>query len=146
MPATLQGCSHCDVFGSRCAYSGVFLNRSGHTYPCTGTYNPRPNLHNEKVVTLNFERIKYWLVVGAQPTVSAYIAIRACVHAPDTNVRAAARVFLMFVNESACSRCVFSRGCRSVWRSFWAVPTSCLPSSSTGSAHRKRPRKQMLDI
>ena len=34
-----------------------------------GTYNPIPNTYAEKIITLNYERIKYWLVIGAQPSV-----------------------------------------------------------------------------
>jgi len=34
-----------------------------------GTYNPHANKYNEKIITINFDRVKYWLVVGAQPTV-----------------------------------------------------------------------------
>ena len=34
-----------------------------------GTYNPIPNKYAEKIITLNYERIKYWLVIGAQPSV-----------------------------------------------------------------------------
>ncbi|XP_038068136.1 28S ribosomal protein S16, mitochondrial-like [Patiria miniata] len=33
-----------------------------------GTYDPMPNNHNEKLVSFNFERIKYWLARGALPT------------------------------------------------------------------------------
>mmetsp|Transcript_11684 Transcript_11684/g.24136 ORF Transcript_11684/g.24136 Transcript_11684/m.24136 type:complete len:124 (-) Transcript_11684:121-492(-) len=42
--------------------------RDGRCIEYLGTYNPNPNKHDEKLVTLNVERIKYWLVVGAQPT------------------------------------------------------------------------------
>mmetsp|Transcript_47090 Transcript_47090/g.73682 ORF Transcript_47090/g.73682 Transcript_47090/m.73682 type:complete len:135 (-) Transcript_47090:193-597(-) len=42
--------------------------RDGRCIEYLGTYNPKPNNHNEKIVTLNVDRIKYWLVVGAQPT------------------------------------------------------------------------------
>ncbi|KAJ8029466.1 28S ribosomal protein S16, mitochondrial [Holothuria leucospilota] len=31
-----------------------------------GTYDPMPNNHNEKLVSLNIERIKFWLASGAQ--------------------------------------------------------------------------------
>ncbi|XP_038218065.1 probable 28S ribosomal protein S16, mitochondrial [Zerene cesonia] len=33
-----------------------------------GTYDPMPNIHNEKLVALNLERIKYWLGQGAHVT------------------------------------------------------------------------------
>merc|ERR1712216_437083 len=42
--------------------------RDGKHLELLGTYNPRPNNFSEKVITLNFDRIKHWLVVGAQPS------------------------------------------------------------------------------
>ncbi|KAI9315121.1 30S ribosomal protein S16 [Dichotomocladium elegans] len=33
-----------------------------------GTYNPIPDAAGNKVVNLNFDRVKYWLTVGAQPS------------------------------------------------------------------------------
>lgn len=33
-----------------------------------GTYDPLPNIHNEKLVSVNFDRIKYWIGCGAHPT------------------------------------------------------------------------------
>jgi ribosomal protein S16 len=50
----------------------------------TGTYNPHANKHGEKVITLNYERIKHWLVVGAQPTVRLLgaLCMRAHAHGP----------------------------------------------------------------
>ncbi|KAI9469984.1 MAG: 30S ribosomal protein S16 [Benjaminiella poitrasii] len=33
-----------------------------------GTYNPIPDETGNKFINLNFERAKYWLTVGAQPT------------------------------------------------------------------------------
>jgi ribosomal protein S16 len=42
-----------------------------------GTYNPHANKYGEKLITLNFDRIKHWLVVGAQPTVRPEHAVRA---------------------------------------------------------------------
>lgn len=37
-----------------------------------GTYDPMPNVHNEKLVTLNFERIRHWIGRGAH--ISAPVA------------------------------------------------------------------------
>ncbi|XP_018352035.1 PREDICTED: probable 28S ribosomal protein S16, mitochondrial isoform X4 [Trachymyrmex septentrionalis] len=31
-----------------------------------GVYDPIPNMHNEKLVSFNFERIQYWIAKGAQ--------------------------------------------------------------------------------
>ncbi|KAL2090800.1 hypothetical protein ACEWY4_013063 [Coilia grayii] len=33
-----------------------------------GSYDPLPNIHNEKLVALNYDRIKYWIGCGAHPT------------------------------------------------------------------------------
>ncbi|KAL1931411.1 hypothetical protein VTP01DRAFT_9553 [Rhizomucor pusillus] len=33
-----------------------------------GTYNPIPDSSGNKLVNLNFDRAKYWLTVGAQPS------------------------------------------------------------------------------
>ncbi|XP_070543289.1 small ribosomal subunit protein bS16m-like [Ptychodera flava] len=30
-----------------------------------GTYDPMPNKHNEQLVAINFERLKYWMAQGA---------------------------------------------------------------------------------
>lgn len=49
----------------------------------TGTYNPHANQYGEKLITLNFDRIKHWLVVGAQPTVCLNtLCMHACSPAP----------------------------------------------------------------
>ncbi|KAJ1483267.1 ribosomal protein S16 domain-containing protein [Baffinella frigidus] len=42
--------------------------RDGRCIEYLGTYNPIANKFGEKLVTLNMERAKYWLVCGAQPT------------------------------------------------------------------------------
>uniref|UniRef100_A0AAY4CXK7 Small ribosomal subunit protein bS16m n=1 Tax=Denticeps clupeoides TaxID=299321 RepID=A0AAY4CXK7_9TELE len=33
-----------------------------------GSYDPLPNIQNEKLVAFNFDRIKYWIGCGAHPT------------------------------------------------------------------------------
>nr|XP_006642090.1 PREDICTED: 28S ribosomal protein S16, mitochondrial [Lepisosteus oculatus] len=33
-----------------------------------GSYDPLPNIYNEKLVSFSFERIKYWIGCGAHPT------------------------------------------------------------------------------
>ncbi|KAK3828877.1 MAG: ribosomal protein S16 domain-containing protein [Benniella sp.] len=33
-----------------------------------GTYNPLPDQNGVKAITLNFERTKYWIGVGAKPS------------------------------------------------------------------------------
>ena len=49
------------VANSRAARDGRFIEK-------VGTYSPMLPREDEKRVTLNEERIKYWLSVGAQPT------------------------------------------------------------------------------
>ena len=34
-----------------------------------GTYDPLPNKDNEKLVSLNMDRLKYWLSTGAEPSI-----------------------------------------------------------------------------
>nr|XP_046198457.1 28S ribosomal protein S16, mitochondrial-like [Oncorhynchus gorbuscha] len=33
-----------------------------------GSYDPLPNIYNEKLVSINSDRIKYWMGCGAHPT------------------------------------------------------------------------------
>ncbi|KAJ6658774.1 hypothetical protein lerEdw1_019695 [Lerista edwardsae] len=40
--------------------------RDGKYLEQVGCYDPLPNDHEEKIVGLNFERIKYWIANGAQ--------------------------------------------------------------------------------
>ncbi|XP_077167278.1 small ribosomal subunit protein bS16m [Paroedura picta] len=40
--------------------------RDGKYVEQLGCYDPLPNDHGEKIVGLNFERIKYWIASGAQ--------------------------------------------------------------------------------
>ncbi|XP_067873320.1 28S ribosomal protein S16, mitochondrial [Heterodontus francisci] len=42
--------------------------RDGKYLEQLGSYDPMPNIFNEKLVSLNFERIKYWLGCGAHMT------------------------------------------------------------------------------
>ncbi|KAJ3292116.1 hypothetical protein HDU79_001752 [Rhizoclosmatium sp. JEL0117] len=42
--------------------------RDGRHLERVGTYNPVPDVDKVKHVELNYDRIKYWLGVGAQPT------------------------------------------------------------------------------
>ena len=44
--------------------------RNGLIYEQLGTYDPIPNTHNEKLLSLNFDRLQYWLSVGALPSKS----------------------------------------------------------------------------
>eukprot|EP00961_Rhodomonas_salina_P051781 695051-Rhodomonas_salina.3 len=84
--------------------------RDGRCIEYLGTYNPNPNKHNEKLVTLNVEvrsepgvvcsvcfsdphyccvvqRIKYWLVVGAQPTETVAKLLGNCALLPAKPMR-----------------------------------------------------------
>ncbi|KAG8568750.1 hypothetical protein GDO81_014134 [Engystomops pustulosus] len=42
--------------------------RDGKHLDKLGTYDPLPNVYNEKLVSLNIERIKYWIACGAHIT------------------------------------------------------------------------------
>lgn len=42
--------------------------RDGKFIEDLGKYDPRPNAEGLKDISLNFQRVKYWLSVGAQPT------------------------------------------------------------------------------
>ncbi|XP_064395375.1 small ribosomal subunit protein bS16m-like [Halichondria panicea] len=67
---SLRGCTN------RPFYHLVVANskwkRDGKHLEQVGCYDPMPNANKELVVGLNLERIKYWLSVGATPTVSVY--------------------------------------------------------------------------
>eukprot|EP00053_Salpingoeca_punica_P010062 m.90567 g.90567 ORF g.90567 m.90567 type:complete len:107 (+) comp15268_c0_seq1:41-361(+) len=42
--------------------------RDGKHLERVGTYDPLPTARGDKMVSMNFDRIKYWLSVGAQPS------------------------------------------------------------------------------
>ncbi|MBN3293391.1 RT16 protein, partial [Polypterus senegalus] len=42
--------------------------RDGKYIEQLGSYDPLPNIYNEKLVSFNYDRIKYWLACGAHPT------------------------------------------------------------------------------
>lgn len=42
--------------------------RDGKFLEQLGSYDPMPNVFNEKLVSLNLDRVKYWLGCGAQMT------------------------------------------------------------------------------
>ncbi|KAE8593147.1 hypothetical protein XENTR_v10019001 [Xenopus tropicalis] len=42
--------------------------RDGKYLEQLGTYDPMPNIYNEKLVSLNIEQIKYWIGCGAHTT------------------------------------------------------------------------------
>ncbi|NP_001121309.1 mitochondrial ribosomal protein S16 L homeolog [Xenopus laevis] len=42
--------------------------RDGKFLEQLGTYDPMPNIYNEKLVSLNIEKIKYWIGCGAHTT------------------------------------------------------------------------------
>ncbi|XP_053545861.1 28S ribosomal protein S16, mitochondrial [Bombina bombina] len=43
-------------------------SRDGKYLEQLGTYDPMPNIYNEKLVSLNIEKIKYWIGCGAHTT------------------------------------------------------------------------------
>jgi small subunit ribosomal protein S16 len=52
----------------RLLVANSFAKRDGRHLEWIGSYNPQPDKQNVKLIQLNFERVKYWLGVGAQPT------------------------------------------------------------------------------
>ncbi|KAM9859097.1 small ribosomal subunit protein bS16m [Aulostomus maculatus] len=42
--------------------------RDGKYIEQLGTYDPLPNIYNEKLVSFDYERIKYWIGCGAHTT------------------------------------------------------------------------------
>ncbi|KAK2821664.1 hypothetical protein Q7C36_021007 [Tachysurus vachellii] len=42
--------------------------RDGKYIEQLGSYDPLPNIYNEKLVSFNYDRIKYWIGCGAHPT------------------------------------------------------------------------------
>ena len=42
--------------------------RNGPHLEQIGTYDPMPNIYNEKLVAINFDRLKYYYTNGAQLT------------------------------------------------------------------------------
>lgn len=42
--------------------------RDGRYIEQLGSYDPLPNIYNEKLVSFNFDRLKYWIGCGAHPT------------------------------------------------------------------------------
>ena len=43
-------------------------SRDGKFHEILGTYNPIPDSHGNKQVSLKVDRIKYWMMVGAEPS------------------------------------------------------------------------------
>ena len=49
----------------------VMLKHKGSQKPPVeqlGSYDPMINAHNEQLVAINFDRLRYWLGKGAEPT------------------------------------------------------------------------------
>ncbi|XP_018408153.1 PREDICTED: 28S ribosomal protein S16, mitochondrial [Nanorana parkeri] len=62
----LGGCANRPFYRIVAAYNK--RARDGKHLDKLGTYDPLPNVYNEKLVSLNIERIKYWMASGAQIT------------------------------------------------------------------------------
>ncbi|KAM5141606.1 small ribosomal subunit protein bS16m [Mantella aurantiaca] len=62
----LGGCANRPFYRIVAAYNK--RARDGKHLDKLGTYDPLPNVYNEKLVSLNIERIKYWFASGAQIT------------------------------------------------------------------------------
>jgi len=52
----------------RIVIANSFDKRDGRHIEWIGSYNPFPDKLNMKLCQLDFERAKYWLGVGAEPT------------------------------------------------------------------------------
>lgn len=52
--------------------------RQGHVIEQLGTYDPMVNVHGEKLVSLNTERITYWIGQGAHISQSCSILLGEC--------------------------------------------------------------------
>jgi small subunit ribosomal protein S16 len=69
--------------------------RDGRYLERLGNYNPIPDPQGKKHITLNFERVKYWVGVGAQPS--------------DTVARLLSKVlqvwWLMCCRQACCQPC-----------------------------------------
>ncbi|KAM9301678.1 small ribosomal subunit protein bS16m [Gastrophryne carolinensis] len=62
----LGGCTNRPFYRIVAAYNK--RARDGKHLDKLGTYDPLPNMYNEKLVSLNIERIKFWLASGAHTT------------------------------------------------------------------------------
>ncbi|XP_001630957.2 probable 28S ribosomal protein S16, mitochondrial [Nematostella vectensis] len=62
----LYGCKNRPFFYLVASHRKKARNRG--YFEQIGTYDPLPNDRNEKLISLNVDRIKYWLSVGAEPT------------------------------------------------------------------------------
>ena len=45
-----------------------YSSRDGKFHEILGTYDPIPDMHGNKQVSLKIDRIKHWLMVGAEPS------------------------------------------------------------------------------
>ncbi|XP_068171661.1 small ribosomal subunit protein bS16m [Antennarius striatus] len=43
-------------------------SRDGKYIEQLGSYDPLPNIYNEKLIGFNYNRMKHWIACGAQPT------------------------------------------------------------------------------
>ncbi|XP_040182516.1 28S ribosomal protein S16, mitochondrial [Rana temporaria] len=63
---SLGGCTNRPFYRIVAAYNQ--RARDGRHFDKLGSYDPMPNVYNEKLVSLNVERIKYWIASGAHVT------------------------------------------------------------------------------
>lgn len=63
---SLGGCTNRPFYRIVAAYNK--RARDGRYLEQLGSYDPLPNIYNEKLVSFNFDRIRYWLGCGAHPT------------------------------------------------------------------------------
>lgn len=60
------GCKHEPIYRINVANS--WAKRDGRHIEDLGRYDARPDTEGTKRIQLNFERVRYWISVGAQPT------------------------------------------------------------------------------
>lgn len=65
---SLGGCTNRPFYRIVAAYNK--RARDGRYLEQLGSYDPLPNIYNEKLVSFNYDRIRYWLGCGAHPTKS----------------------------------------------------------------------------
>lgn len=54
--------------------------RDGKYIEQLGSYDPLPNIYNEKLVAFNYDRIKYWMGCGAHPTKPVAKLLGQCIY------------------------------------------------------------------
>jgi len=69
----LYGCANRPFFHLSVMYRQMMPHKkwSDRVIEQIGSYDPMPNKHNEKMVAINYERLRYWISKNAKPSRSA---------------------------------------------------------------------------